>query len=57
VYSQPRLRFNAGQAQVDEAQLRKVELLCARATDSDRAAAARLLAGVEELLRFISIES
>ncbi|MEA3180908.1 MAG: hypothetical protein QOI59_4431 [Gammaproteobacteria bacterium] len=43
--------FNAGQAQWMKAQLRKVELLCARDTDSDRAQAARLLAGVEELLR------
>ena len=43
--------FTAGQAQWMQGQLRSYERLCAHATDVDRAEAAKVLAGVEELLR------
>lgn len=43
--------FTAGQAQWMQGQLRSYERLCAHATDVDQAEAARVLAGVEELLR------
>jgi type IV pilus biogenesis protein CpaD/CtpE len=43
--------FTGGQAQWMQGQLRKFERLCARTTDADQAEAAKVLAGVEELLK------
>jgi hypothetical protein len=42
--------FTAGQAQWMQGQLRRFERLCAQTTDADHAEAARVLAGIEELL-------
>jgi hypothetical protein len=43
--------FTAGQAKWMQGQLRTVERLCARTDNTDPAQAARVLAGVEELLK------
>jgi hypothetical protein len=43
--------FTAGQALWMQGQLRRFERLCAHTTDADRAQAAKVLAGVEELLK------
>jgi hypothetical protein len=43
--------FTAGQALWMQGQLRKFERLCEHTTAADRAAAAKVLAGVEELLK------
>jgi hypothetical protein len=42
--------FNGGQVQWMKAQLRRYEKLCARGAPGDEAEAARILAGVEEML-------
>lgn len=43
--------FTGGQAQWMQGQLREFERLCARTPDADQAEAAKVLAGIEELLK------